>query len=261
MDFLLDRDWLNREGPFAFKPEHFIFIALSMIIGLGVALLLRNKSKKTIGVVILSLWAFCVALDLFKWIIVWYCVAKGIQGPFDPTILVPLHSCSMFMYVFPVAFFAKNKTVKTAANSFLISINMIMGFITLFVGFGGKGCSVFSFFGLHTLIYHALIVIVPLIMLVTGYYRPEVKDILYGLSLFMILAIIVWFIDEITKQDYMYIYDGHTFGVFKFIYENVHHLVWTLISVSAYLITAVATHFLVIGVIKLCDYIKAKRNA
>ena len=261
MNFLLKRDWFNRPGPYAFRPEHFIFIALTVVIGVLLGLFLRKKSKKTVGIVILSLWAFVTVLDLFKWIIVWYCVAKGIEGPFDPTILLPLHSCSMFMFVFPLAFFVKNKIIKTAANSFLISVNMIMGFITLFVGFSGKGCSVFSFFGMHTLIYHAIIVIVPLVMLMTGYYRPEIKDIWYGLALFGMLATLVWIYDACTGMDYMYIYDGHTFGVFKFIYENVHHMIWTLITVSAYVITAIATHFLVIGIIKLCDKIKEKRNA
>lgn len=253
MDFFLNRDWFNRSGPYAFKPEHFIFIAISIIIGVLLGFFLRKKSPKTIRITLISLWATVVAIDLLKWIIVWYCVAKGIEGPFDSTILLPLHSCSMFMYVFPVAFFVKQETLKRAANNFLISVNMIMGFITLFVGFSGKGCSVFSFFGMHTLIYHALIFIVPLVMLMTGVYKPKIKDIYYGLGLFLILAIIVWTYDAITKNDYMYIYDGHTFGVFKFIYENVHHLVWTLISVSAYLITGIVTHFLVIGIIFLIE--------
>lgn len=251
MNFFLNRDWFNRPGPYAFTPEHFIFIAISVVIGVLLGFFLRKVSKKTVRIVCIALWATVVAIDLWKWIIVWTCVVKGIEGPFDPTILLPLHSCSMFMYIFPLAFFVKNDMIKRASNSFLISVNMIMGFITLFVGFSGKGCSVFSFFGMHTLIYHALIFIVPLVMLMTGIYKPEVKDIYYGVGLFLILATIVWTYDAITKMDYMYIYDGHTFGVFKFIYENVHHMVWTLITVSAYIITAFATHFLAIGIARL----------
>ena len=197
---------------------------------------------------------------MFKWIIVWTCVGLGMDDlPFDTTILLPLHSCSMFMYVFPLAFFLKDGPIKKAACSFLVSVNMIMGFITLFVGFSGKGCSVFSFFGMHTLLYHALIVIVPLAMLFTGVYLPQKSDILFGMALFLFLAVAVWTFDAFTGMDYMYIYDGHTFGVFRFIYENVPHLVWTLISVSAYLITALATHFLIILILHWLAKIKAKK--
>ncbi|MBR1581966.1 MAG: YwaF family protein [Bacilli bacterium] len=252
MNFFLKRDWFNREGPFSFTLEHFLFIALTIIVGLALSFLLRKKKESTIRITLISMWIFVIAIDLVKWIIVWTCVAKGMENlPFDTTILLPLHSCSMFMYVFPLAFFCKVPIIKKAANNFLVTINMIMGFITLFVGFGGKGCSVFSFFGLHTLLFHTLIFIVPLIMLITGIYKVEKLDFLYGLGLFLILAILVFIFDHITGMDYMYIYDGHTFGVFKFIYENVHHLVWTLISVSAYLITGVATHFIVYGITKL----------
>jgi len=86
------------------------------------------------------------------------------------------------------------------------------------------------------------------VMVAAKIYDIKVKDIYYGLALFGILGLSVWIFDAITGCDYFYFYDGHTFPVFKFISENVHHLVWTLLIVSCYVITAVATHFLVIGV-------------
>ena len=99
-------------------------------------------------------------------------------------------------------------------------------------------------------------------LLVTGYYKPKVKDIKYGLATFLALGTVVLIFDIITKCDYMYFYDGHTFGVFKFIYENVPHFsIWTTIVVSCYIITAIATHFLVIGIAKLVEIIKEKRSS
>ena len=82
----------------------------------------------------------------------------------------------------------------------------------------------------------------------TNYYDLKKKDLLYGLALFGILSVIMWTFDAITGCDYFYFYDGHTFPVLKVISDNVHHLVWTLIVVSCYVITGCAIHFLIVAI-------------
>ena len=250
MEILLSHDWLNRPGPsYAFKIDHLLFILIAMGIGIALAILLRKCQRKTIGIVLISLWALGVAIEAFYYIFLYcLCINHAYGFTFNIETMLPFHSCSMFMFVFPVAFFVKNKYVKTAANNFLVFINMIMGFITLFVGCPQPGYSTFSFFGAQTLIYHAIIVIVPLIMVVTRYYDIKMQDIKYGLIAFGVLAISMWIFDAISGCDYFYFYDGHTFPVFKFISENVHHLVWTLIVVFCYLFTGATVHFLIIGI-------------
>ena len=108
--------------------------------------------------------------------------------------------------------------------------------------------SALSFNGFQSLLLHALIVITPMIMVATNYYDIQIGDIKYGLILFGILSVIMWTFDAITGCDYFYFYDGHTFPVLKVISENVHHLIWTLIVVSCYVITGCAMHFLIIWI-------------
>ena len=140
--------------------------------------------------------------------------------------------------------------------NFLVIVNMIMGFITLFVGCPTAGYSALSFFGFQTLMFHAIIVIVPLIMLVTNYYDLQIGDLKFGLMAFGTLATSMWIFDAITGSDYFYIYDGHTFPVFKFISENIHHLVWTLLIVSVYIFTGTLVHFGIVGI----KYLLARRK-
>lgn len=245
-DLLFTRDWLNRPGPYAFKIEHLLFILIAMSIGVGLGFLLRKKSEKTIKIVLISLWAFGTFIEVLYYVLCY--IRSGldpVNHPFNIEYDLPLHSCMMFFFVFPVAMFCKNTFLKKAATSFLVIVNMIMGFITLFVGCPGEN-SVFSYPGLNTLTYHSIIVIVPLIMLMTGYYKIKLYDFVYGLIAFFTIGLTIWIFDAITGCDYFYFYDGHTFPVLKVISENVHHLVWTLIVVSCYVITGVATHFLVI---------------
>lgn len=245
MHFFTSRDWFNREPPFAFTLEHFLFIIIAMSVGVLLGILLRKKEKKTIKIVLISLWVFALVIETIYYASLYIRCGLG-QISFNHRTMLPLHSCSMFMYIFPLAMFVKNKYIKTAANNFLIAVNMIMGFITLFVGCVNDNASVFSFNGMQTLIYHALIVIVPMIMVITNYYDVKKWDIKWGMILFLSLAFSMWIFDLIAGCDYFYIFDGTTFPVLKVISENVPAIVWTLITVSCYIITGVAMHFLII---------------
>ena len=249
MDFFYNTDWLNREPPYAFKWDHLVIIAILMVLGVAFALFMRTRSKKTVHITLVSIWGFYVLMQVVYYTLIYVrCATNPSEYPFNIDTMLPLHSCLMFMYIFPFAAFSKNKIIRTAACNFLVVVNMIMGFITLFVGCPGS-TSALSYFGLHTLIYHSLDVIVPLTMSVTKYYDIQKKDILYGLAAFGALATVIYIFDIISKCDYFYFYDGHVFPAFKFISENVpHHLLWSLLIISCYMITAVATHFLVVGI-------------
>ena len=233
---------------YSFKWDHFLLVFLLIAFGLWLAFYLRNKDAKTVKLAVIILWGISVFVGITYYICVAAACQQNIGGFFSDTlgVILPLHSCFMFVFLFPVAMFVKNKYVKVAANNFLVTVNMIMGFITLFVGCPIPGVSAFSFFGLQTIIYHAIIAIVPFVMLMTRLYEIEKGDIKYGLLAFAILATAVWIFDAITGCDYFYIYDGHCFPVFQFISENVHHMVWTLITVSVYVVTAIMTHFFVL---------------
>ena len=247
MDFFTKHDWFDRPGPYQFTLEHFMFILLSILVGVLLCFLLMKKDKKIIRRVLIILWLIAVGVEVGYYAVEYYLCFTG-EYTFNFQTMLPLHSCSMFMYVFPIAIWAKNPVIKKAASNFLVVVNMIMGFITMFVGCPGPGYSTFSFHGQQILIYHALIFIVPLIMVVTNYYDLEKNDYRYGIGFFLILALAMWIFDAISGSDYFYIYDGKNFGVLYEISENVPHLVWTLITVSCYVITALIIHFLIFGV-------------
>ena len=262
MDFFNAPDWFNRPGPtYAFTLDHLLTIFVLLAVGVFLAFFLRNKSKKTISIVLISLWVFSSVIgSIYYGVIYAQCILDPTNHPFVMEEMLPFHSCLMFIYVFPVAMFVKNKIIQTMARNLLVIINMIIGFITLFVGVPPVGSSVYSFVGMQSLLIHVIIVIVPLIMVVTNYYDIQLQDFKYGLAAFGILGVTMWIFDAITGCDYFYFYDGHTFPVFKFISENVHHLVWTLIVVSCYAITGLATHFLIIGIKHLINKQKEKKQ-
>ena len=215
MDFFLSHDWLNRDGlTYAFKLDHILFIVIGLLVGVFLCFFLRKKDKRIIKITLISIWALAVVVEIFYYAVTYaYCIKDPVSYPFNIETMLPFHSCLMFLYIFPVAIFAKNRVIKTAACNFLVVINMIIGFITLFVGCPPVGYSALSFSGFQSLLEHTIIVIVPLIMVATNYYDLKKKDLLYGLALFGILSVIMWTFDAITGCDYFYFYDGHTFPV------------------------------------------------
>ena len=248
MDFFDSKDWLNRPGPtYAFQLDHILFVVIGMLLGIGLCFLLYKKDKKVIKITLLSIWAFAVLIELIYYGHGYIKCMIG-KDTFNIESMLPFHSCLMFLYVFPVAIFCKNPIITTAACKFLVVINMIIGFIPLFVGCPPVGSSALSFAGVQSLVLHIIIVIVPLAMVVTGYYDIQLKDIRLGLLAFATLGLTMWIFDAITGCDYFYFYDGHTFPVLKVISENVPALIWTLIVVFCYTFTGCAIHFLIIGI-------------
>lgn len=254
--FFSARDWFGRtDESFLFNFEHIVFIVMAFIIGIVLPLVLRRAkvSRKTVHIVLIALWVATVVWDLVKWLWGMIPVFKGLES-FNVASGMPFHTCSVYMFVAPFALFAKGK-VRTAASSFLTELSLITGFVSLILSFAMMNCySVFSFYGLHTMVYHSILYIMPMTMLITGYYKPQKKDFLYGFVAFMVVFAVIFTFDNIYKTDYMYIYDGSTFEIFKVISENVpHRLVWTVLAVMAYFIIIVVSHFVILGIQKLCD--------
>ena len=117
MDFFTSKDWLNRTAPYAFKLDHLLFIIIGLALGIFLAFFLRKKDKKIIKIVVVSLWAFGTLIEIFYYATKYtLCALYPDTYPFVMEGMLPLHSCLMFMYVFPFAIFGKNKYIKLQGN-------------------------------------------------------------------------------------------------------------------------------------------------
>ena len=252
MNFFNATDWFGREGNFLFSPEHIIFIVLATALGILLPLMLRKKSTKTIKGVLIGLWVFALVFDLLKWGNIWICDITG-ADTFKLASHLPLHFCSMFLYVAPIALFAKNQKLKTAATNFVCTVSMLMGYMSLFLSTAMMSSySLFSFNGMHTMVYHAILFIFPMTMLLTRFYKPKWKDMLGGIVVVLIICAIMITFDNIFAVDYMYLYDESTLGVFHFISQNVPRVVWIVIAVLGYVASVALIHSIVMGILALC---------
>ena len=261
MEFFKKADWFNREGPYFYNVEHIIFIILALATCVIVPLLLRKKSPKTIKIVLICLWATALALDLLKYMQGWIRDAMG-DGTFGIGSELPFYTCSIFLFTLPFALFSRNDLIKRSVCAFLCTISLFGGLINFFLSFTLVNYSLFSFYGLHTCIYHLMLLLVPMIMLITGYYRPQWRDFVNAFIVFAIFALPVFIFDCIFGVDYMYLYDGSDLTPFAVIADAMpHHLLWTVVVTLGYALVCITVLASEIGITKLVALIKNKMDA
>ena len=251
MNFFTNPDWFNRPGPFAYNTEYIIFIVLSIIFAFICPIMLKKKDNKTIKTVLIVLWGVAVALDVVKY---GYSLIVNLKngvtglGNYDN----PLWTCSMFLYLMPVALFSKNEKVKRACTAFICTISFFAGMVNFAVPCDD---SLFSFYGMHKTVYHYILMLTPAIMLGTGFIKLQVKDLLGIMAVLVIFGIPVYIFNAIFKQDYMFTYDGSwlpidaSFISFKPLY--------TLLCLIVYALVALLFIGIDIGVRKLSNKKKA----
>ena len=225
-------DWFNRPGPYGFNLERILLILLCTFILTFVLIKFRNK-ENGVKKLLTFFWLFAVFIDLIKYIFFNAYVIVNNLG-FDNTEL-PLWTCSIYLFVMPLSLLNKNEKIKNACNGFICSISMVGGFINFLF----PSESLFSFLGLHTFLYHFILLITPITMLVSGYYKPKFKDFKGAVLIFIIYAIPVFIFDNIFKQDYMFIYNGSWFGpLADFAALMPHKLIWTLVCIIGHSLVA-----------------------
>ena len=244
LDFFSNKDWFNRPEPFGFNLERIIFLLICFLISIFLVIKLK-KDVKAAKKVIFFFWLFTIIIDLLKYIFYnSYCVKNGLS--FD-SLEFPLWTCSIYLFVVPISLFTKNQKINDACNAFICSISMIGGIINFIF----PTESLFSFMGLHTFLYHFMLLITPILMLTTGYYKPKFNHYKGAILIFIIYAIPVYIFNSIFEQDYMFIYNGSWFGpMAEFASIMPHRIIWTIVCVIGHILVTMLMIFIESEIIK-----------
>ena len=232
LDFFGTEDWFGRSGPYGFNIERILLVSICIFLCVFLPIKLKNNAKATKKVLI-GLWITALVLDVIKYIFYnAYCIQNNLEFS---RLELPLWTCTIYLFALPISLFSKNEKVQNACKAFICSISMMGGF----ANFLFPTESLFSFMGLHTFIYHFILFITPIIMLVTGFYKPKIRHAAGAILIFIIYAIPVFIFDSIFVQDYMFIYNGLWFGPLATLARLMpHRIVWTVVSVLGHAIVA-----------------------
>lgn len=181
-----------------FSLQHIIALII-LFTAIGVMLFITNKyfpSSTNLQLKILCVTTWIAEITK---ILIYY-----FRGNFSLKTVLPLYFCSMFLYSSLIAVISKNPTIKLIGNAGLMS-GTVGGFFGIFFSPSLKYYSVIHFFGLHTLIYHAVMIYCGILILMNNYYIPKLKDIFYSSVIILILTIAALIANRLFNANYMYI--------------------------------------------------------
>ena len=119
--------------------------------------------------------------------------------------------------------------------------------------------SLFSFYGPHTALYHLNLLLAPLVILITGYYKLTFKDFHWAFIGFVAMTIPALIVNGIWKTDWMYLYDGSSLGM-DFVTATKEATGWfyTVIVYAIYAVLQALFTAIIMGISALCSLIKNK---
>jgi len=252
-----------------FSPAHLALMIGAFALLIALCIIFRHVSHKHVDTYLKILSILIPVLETTK--IVWetYYDIKY-KGYFNLDGLLPLYTCSLFIYTLPFAAWAKGK-VKECALGFITTLGIFAG-LTNFVYLNILGTyPLFTYASINSFYYHFLMVFTGIFLVSTGYYRPFMKDSFKAFVPTLILSILVIPVNLImvkfTSPDgsyyspnYMMFMNGSGIGPLETIatFFRDHNI----IILYAFIIMGVYYGLTVmfIGIYNLIDFIKSKFN-
>lgn len=178
---------------FVWSKEDAIVLPITLLLMLAITILLwltlRNKEEKYRQIPLAVITITMLVLEVIKQI--YYAVS----GQYT-TWIIPLHFCSLFLYFFPLAVFAKGKTkqfgkVMSVVTTFWLLISFYFSPGTI-IGVDTTKNIFANFHSFHSFIYHHLALLFLFVSVALKYYKITYKDFAYvaiGITIYGTIAV------------------------------------------------------------------------
>lgn len=189
-------DLFNNTKPVTlFSATHLCFLALSALFCSVMILFGRRLNDKKRHTLLVILWAVFTVIELGKYV---YFVLY--PDEFDIRTGLPLHLCSVSLFTYPLAVFTKNETFR----NFIYAVNLPGAFFALVTPDIGNSTA-FSFYFLHLMVAHTFIVLIPLYMVLTGMFRPDMRRLPSVALMLGLLMLPVTAVNRLLDSNYFFI--------------------------------------------------------
>lgn len=189
-----------------FSTPHIVYIVLVYIGAFAVSYLLRRTRHDKMTRFLRTLSVFVLLFEITK--ISWesyYDVTTG-RG-FNKIGLLPLYTCSLYIYTMLAAAWCKGGARK-AALSFLTTISLLYGAVGVVYCNGLNYYPFWTFGAFYSLFFHSAMFITGVFLLMTGYKKLEWRDVLLSFIPILLISAVAIPVDYILGADYMMVYSG-----------------------------------------------------
>ena len=227
-----------------FGPKHLTgLLWLFSLIIILLVLLLTIRNRRHYGVkydktVILITCLFIWGLEAVKTIYIFRSEAYSGDGNY-PSYMMPFHICSMALYAFPILASSHDKLAEFV-KPFAFAVMLLMTSIILVIPdssgiMGSEPNWRFTFLNIlpfQSFLYHGSLVFVPLYMVLSGFYRPRIRDIWKAFIVLIVVACFAFCLNKLLRTDFMTLEYGNGNPFQWLLQENYALYLLLLFSVS-----------------------------
>lgn len=163
-------------------------LAVMLVLAVLLGFLLKNKSRRARNLPFQLIAMFVLGMEIAK-------QCYYMFSSYSDLYILPLHFCSLFILVFPLAHFTSEKVSRIfKPMAFVYSVIVLcLGFAFPHVLLGSTTDAPFaSFLNFHGFFYHFAVFFYPFLSIALGDYKPQLKDVLYvllGLVVYVAYAV------------------------------------------------------------------------
>ncbi len=245
-------------GSDLFSTPHIVYIILVYVLCFVVFYLLRRTSHDTVSTVLKVLFVVSALFEIAK--ISWesyYDITTG-RG-FNSFGLLPLYTCSLFIFTLPFAAWGKGK-VKRAALAFLSTIGLLYGAIGVVYCNGLNFYPFWTFGAFYSLYFHSAMFATGVFILMTGFFKPTFRDAFYALIPILLLSLIAIPVDYAIGSDYMLVYSGGGVPLYEQIAASLAEKGLRFLYTILMLVTHIPLAWVVIGAYALIRKLFASKS-
>lgn len=229
-----------------------IVLPISLLVILFIAFMLyfflRKKSKKVKNIPLVIITIVILILEIIKQI-------KAIREGYDSW-TIPLHFCSLFLYIFPLATLTKGEIRKFGiAMSFACSVIMTVMFYigpASIIGAATTQNIFASFSSFHTFFYHHLVILFLVVGLLLNKFKLTKKSLFHVVVGFVIYSVVAVSFAHILNTNFCNILESNIAFMEDFRLKAgqiIYTIVMFLFGISA----SVAVCLINLGVYKLLE--------
>jgi hypothetical protein len=238
-----------------FGTTHLIAMVVLTLLIIALLIIFRKTKPEKVDKYLKIISIIVPVLEIIK--IVWETVFDIKMGHgFNLTGLLPLYTCSLFIYTLPLVAWCKGK-VKDTAICWLATIGVFGGLTNLYLTQILNTYPFWTFATFMSLYFHFLMVFTGLFIVVTKYKKFKFFDAILAwipLAIFSILVIPVCYA---LKADYMLYYYGNGAPILpdiaNFFASHNLRFIYTLIVMFGYMLIA----FIFISIYKLIYFLSS----
>lgn len=250
------------KGQDFYGPYRYIYMGFCLIVALCILLFTRKLKHKYVDVYMKIVSVFMIVMEVVK--ISWesYWDIKTGRG-FNAGGILPLYTCSCYMYTFILAAYSKGK-VKECCIDWMVTIGLVAGLSNVFFIQGLRWYPFWTFGAFYSMSFHFLMVATSCLLIATRYKEYKWIDIIKGFIPHLIFSAIVIPLDYIKNWDYMQYPNASGIPFLEDLGSSLiksgKGYICCIMMVFLYLLMVVLFISIYIGVYKLSDTISKNKQ-